>query len=74
MLADGRVQMLVYLPPTLVKKVKRLALDHDTSASHVVEQALHEWLARVADPPQRDSARAPRLASLPRKCLLFHLL
>ena len=56
MLADGRVQMLVYLPPTLVKKVKRLALDHDTSASHVVEQALHEWLARVADPPQRDAA------------------
>jgi hypothetical protein len=50
-LSDGRVQMLVYLPPALVKAVKHAALDADTSASHVVAQALADWLARTARPP-----------------------
>ena len=45
-LADGRVQMLVYLPPSLVKAIKRHALEADTSASAVVEAAVDAWLRR----------------------------
>ena len=55
-LADGRMQMLVYLPPALVKAVKHAAVEKEVSASHVVEQALHEWLARAADHPHSDAA------------------
>lgn len=48
-LADGRVQMLVYLPPSLVKAVKHAAVEQDVSASHVVEQAVVRWLAEAAE-------------------------
>lgn len=40
------MQMLVYLPPELVRTVKQIALDDDTSASAVVEEALDEWIVR----------------------------
>lgn len=52
-LSDGRVQMLVYLPPALIKAAKLAALENDTSASHVVEQALADWLARAAGATRR---------------------
>ncbi len=47
-LKDGRRQLLVFLPPDLIKSTKRRALDHDTSASAIVEEALHEWHERHA--------------------------
>lgn len=58
-LADGRVQMLVYLPPDLVRAVKHAALDRDTSASHVVEQALTDWLTRAAQILRRGGPASP---------------
>lgn len=64
-LADGRVQMLVYLPPALVKAVKHTAVEHEVSASHVVEQALDEWFARGADPLRRAATPPPSAASTP---------
>lgn len=48
--------MLVYLPPALVKAVKRTALEQDTSASYVVEQALRTWFAQEADPARPHAA------------------
>jgi hypothetical protein len=44
--ADGRKQFLIYLPPDLIKEVKKAALDQDTHAYDVAEEALRNWLAR----------------------------
>jgi hypothetical protein len=41
--ADGRKQLLVYLPPDLNKEVKKQAVDDDTTASAIVEEALRRW-------------------------------
>lgn len=46
--ADGRRQLLVYIRPDVIKDTKKAALDRDTTASAVVEEALQEWLARHA--------------------------
>lgn len=42
--ADGRRQLLVYLPPDLIKDVKKLAVDDDTTASAIVEEAVRQWV------------------------------
>lgn len=56
-LSDGRVQVLVYLPPAMVKEIKHAAVEQETSASHMVEQAIAHWLARLGGlrnaPPER---------------------
>ena len=44
--ADGRRQLLVYLHPETIKNAKKAALDLDTTASAIVEEALNEWLER----------------------------
>jgi hypothetical protein len=44
--ADGRRQLLVYLDPDVIKNTKKSALDLDTTASAIVEEALGEWLTR----------------------------
>ncbi|ACS39469.1 conserved hypothetical protein [Methylorubrum extorquens AM1] len=44
--ADGRRQLLVYLPPAVIKEVKKAAVDEDTTASAIAEEALRDWLAR----------------------------
>lgn len=44
--ADGRKQLLVYVEPEVIKNTKKAALDLDTTASGIVEEALSEWLAR----------------------------
>ena len=50
--ADGRRQLLVYLPPELIKGIKKLAVDDETTASAIVEEALRQWVDnRPADRP-----------------------
>jgi hypothetical protein len=44
--ADGRRQLLVYLDPDVIKDTKKSALDLDTTASAIVEEALREWQHR----------------------------
>lgn len=39
--------MLVYLPPALLKAVKYVAVETATGASHVIAQAVADWLART---------------------------
>jgi predicted transcriptional regulator len=43
---DGRRQLLVYLPPELIKDIKKLAVDDDTTASAIVEEALRQWVEK----------------------------
>jgi hypothetical protein len=44
--ADGRRQLLVYVLPDVIRNAKKAALDRDTTASAIVEEALSEWLSR----------------------------
>jgi len=46
--ADGRRQLLVYVEPNVIKETKKAALDLETTASAIVEEALREWLAKRA--------------------------
>jgi hypothetical protein len=40
--ADSRKQLLVYLPPDLIKELKKQAVDDDTTASAIAEEALRQ--------------------------------
>jgi hypothetical protein len=42
---DGRKPLLVYLRPDLIKQLKRVALDQDTTAYEITEQAVQKWLS-----------------------------
>jgi hypothetical protein len=42
---DGRKQMLVYLRPELIKRLKIVALDENRYAYELAEDAVLEWLA-----------------------------
>ena len=41
---DGRKQLLVYLPPELIKDLKKAGLDDERNAYEIVEEALRAWL------------------------------
>ncbi len=45
--ADGRRQLLVYLAPELIKEVKKVAVDGDTTVSAIADEALRAWLKRT---------------------------
>jgi post-segregation antitoxin (ccd killing protein) len=53
--ADGRKQLLVYLEPEVIKELKKTAVDMETTASALTEQALQAWLkkAKTAKPGQK---------------------
>lgn len=42
---DGRRQLLVYLDPELVKKLKKVAIDDDRNVYEIVEDSVRDWLA-----------------------------
>jgi len=43
---DGRKQLLVYLPPDLIKDLKKAGVDDDRNVYEIVEEASREWLSR----------------------------
>jgi hypothetical protein len=43
---DGRKGLFVYLDAVLIKELKKVALDDDTNAYEIVEEAIQQWLAR----------------------------
>jgi hypothetical protein len=42
--SDGRRAVTLYLDPDLMKRLKRLALDRDTTAYELAEVAISAWL------------------------------
>ena len=42
--SDGRRAMLTYMKPTMIKSIKTAALDRDTTAFIIIEQAAQLWL------------------------------
>ena len=43
---DGRRSLLVYLDASLIKELKKAALDDERNAYEIVEEAVSDWLAR----------------------------
>lgn len=53
----GRRQLLVYLPPDLIRALKIAGIELDLTGSEIVEEALVAWLRRRKRWPSRaDSA------------------
>lgn len=44
--ADGRKSLLVYLDESVIKQLKRAALDEDRPAYEITEEAVRQWLAK----------------------------
>lgn len=62
-LADGRQQVLLYLPPAMIKALKLAAVEGDSSVSQIVETLVAAWLARPrppADPGNADVGASDR--------------
>jgi hypothetical protein len=57
---DGRKQLLVYLPPDLIKDLKKAALDEDRNVYDLVEEASREWLARRGETDRQADAETGR--------------
>lgn len=54
-MAEPKQQFNVYLPPTLVRRVKYASIDDGVSLSTLVETALNDYLAR-----REPAGEAPR--------------
>ncbi|MGI3899886.1 MAG: hypothetical protein ACRYGP_06090 [Janthinobacterium lividum] len=57
---DGRRQLLVYLPPDLIKALKKAALDEEITVYEIVEGASQEWLRRRERKQLRGGSRTLR--------------
>jgi hypothetical protein len=44
--ASGRRQALIYIDPSLLKDIKKLAIDLEVSASVLIEAAIREFMER----------------------------
>jgi len=53
----GKKQMLVILDQDVIKSVKMAALEDDKPMSHVVEEAIKEWLGK------RKGRKIPKMSS-----------
>lgn len=42
---DGRRPLLVYMRPTIIKQLKKVALDEDRNAYEIAEEAVRQWLS-----------------------------
>lgn len=66
-LADGRQQVLLYLPPDMIKALKIAAVEQDSSVSQLVEALVTAWLSTASggqpddlSDPARSTPRGPR--------------
>lgn len=41
---DGRRQLLVYIQPTIIKDLKKAAIELERNAYEITEDALSDWL------------------------------
>jgi hypothetical protein len=53
--ADGRRPLLVYLDQNVIKRLKKAALDNETTAYEITEIAVREWLANRKVNRHRDA-------------------
>jgi hypothetical protein len=51
--ADGRRPLLVYLDQEVIKQLKKAALDQESTAYEITEEAVREWLATHKVSPKR---------------------
>jgi predicted HicB family RNase H-like nuclease len=51
--APGKQQFNVYLPPTLIRRTKHVAVDQAISLSRLVELALGAYLDQLEQEPSR---------------------
>src|SRR5271155_2556888 len=56
---DGRKALLVYLPPDLIKELKKAGLDDDRNVYEIVDEASREWLSRRGKQVARMARRHP---------------
>jgi hypothetical protein len=52
----GKKPLMVIMDAKLIKKAKHAAVEDDCKVSHIVEQALTEWLAKPRKPAERKTA------------------
>ncbi len=53
--SDGRKTFLVYMDASLIKEVKKVALEDEVTAYEIVEAATREWMDRRARKQKRSS-------------------
>jgi hypothetical protein len=52
----GKKPLMVIMDAKLIKKAKHAAVEDECKVSHIVEQALTEWLAKPRKPAERKTA------------------
>ena len=59
---DGRRALLTYMDPVVIKSLKKAALDRETTAFLIIEQAVKLWLRTERDESSKSPARPKRKA------------
>jgi len=52
----GKKPLMVIMDAKLIKRAKHAAVEGECKVSHIVEQALTEWLAKPRKPTERKTA------------------